>query len=192
MRPFINPQAQLHQRRLVGAEVVGDIEGDGGPLAGQRSLEVDRHLAVDPIYAEGAAPGPLSLYKTMSGRVDLVLGGQRLRRTDCRQQQPLRIAIGVPVEDIDPRSPGAMVAAGDCRCTQAVFFIRLFRTDERIGEIAVETGIDGDFGSLAQIGEAGDIDAGVGHGVAGWNEDIDEPLIDPRGDVVADPAAHLE
>ena len=98
----------------------------------------------------------------------------------------------MPVEDIDASGAGAMVTAGDRFGAQAIFVILLFRTDEGIGEITVEAGINSDLGTLAQLSEPGNIDAGVGDGVASGNDEVDESLLDPGRDVIADLPAHLE
>ena len=117
----------------MGVEIVGHFQGDGGALACQCLDEVDGHLAIESIDPEGAAPVPFSLNVSVSGRINLVFRIQRVWRTDRREQRSFRIAICVPVEDVDSRGAGAMVAAGDRFGAQVVLLILLFRAYEGIG-----------------------------------------------------------
>ena len=43
--PLVEEQPEPHARRRVGLQVIGLLDGDGGPLAGDRRLERDGNLA---------------------------------------------------------------------------------------------------------------------------------------------------
>ena len=192
IQPVIDAQAQLECGRRASVKIFGDIQRHRGSVAGLGLVERHRHLAVDPVDAVGAAPGPFTLDEPVGRRIDLVGSRQGLRRADRRQQRSLRIAVGMPVEDVYSGRSGPVIATGDRPRPENVLLALLFRTDKGIGKIAVVSRVDGDVGALADFHEAGDVNAGVGDGVAGRNQDVDEALVDPFRYVIADSSAGFE
>ena len=189
--PMVQADTEFEMVRSVLFDVVGNIEGDGRHFARHRLLEGNRHLAQDPVDAVGAAPGSFLLDKPMGGRVDLVRAAERFGRGDLREQFPLHVAVGVPVERVNAVGAGAMVAGGNRPRAHSVLDFKRFRAHERVRQSAVESRVDGDTPVPAHLRKRGHLQGRVGYGASSQNQDVHQPLFDPHRNIVADAAAHL-